>query len=85
MNKLEEKTIHDAFMELWQKMGDYDGGKKEWADRLQCFYQSLVVMTRSNTSTPKKRRAVEIGNQLYRELKDADQKLVSETYSLMTN
>jgi hypothetical protein len=85
MNDVKEKTIHDAFMELWHKMADYDGAKKEWAIRCDCFFQSFVVMTKSTTSTPKKRRAVEIGNSLYKELRDADQKIINETYSLITN
>jgi hypothetical protein len=85
MNDVKEKTIHDAFMELWEKLGDYDGGKKEWCDRIGCFHQSLIVMTKSSTSTPKKRRAVELGNKLYKELKETDQKIINETYSLITN
>jgi hypothetical protein len=85
MNDVKEKTIHDAFMELWQKMADYDGAKKEWADRCGCFFQSLLVMTKSTTSTTNKRRAVTIGNKLYKELKEADQKIIDETYSLISN
>lgn len=85
MNDVKEKTIHDAFMGLWHIMAKYDGAKKEWANRCGCFFQGLMVMTKSTTSTHNKRRAVEIGNKLYKELRDADQKIISETYSLISN